>query len=231
MDADRNQRGNSTGDDDVDDFSDPTRIVPPVSWEQLRHRLRQVFAQDSININFVRALMASYKSNPEDWEKYAMFDKEGYTHNLVDEVVGKFNLMVLCWREAATTAVHNHADSHCFYKVLEGKMKEERFDWPQGSKKGHQEMTQHEMIPRQEQQFSRDQSSYISDGIGLHIMKNASHEDTAVTLHLYSPPYIRSFDFDQRNGEKHINTLHFWSEYGKRTPDGVTQDQQIEQES
>ncbi|KAH6931670.1 hypothetical protein HPB50_026707 [Hyalomma asiaticum] len=54
-----------------------------------------------------------------------------YTRNLVDEGNGKFNLMILCWSEGQGSSIHDHADSHCFMKVLAGTLKEVRFDWPQ----------------------------------------------------------------------------------------------------
>ena len=53
-----------------------------------------------------------------------------YTRNLVDEGNGKFNLMLLCWGEGHSSAVHDHADSHCFMKMLDGKLNEIRFAWP-----------------------------------------------------------------------------------------------------
>lgn len=53
-----------------------------------------------------------------------------YTRNLVDEGNGKFNLMLLCWGEGHSSAVHDHADSHCFMKMLDGSLNEIRFAWP-----------------------------------------------------------------------------------------------------
>lgn len=51
----------------------------------------------------------------------------------MDEGNGKFNLMLLCWGESHASAVHDHADSHCFMKMLDGKLKEIRFAWPEES--------------------------------------------------------------------------------------------------
>ncbi len=59
-----------------------------------------------------------------------------YTRNLVDEGNGKFNLMLLCWGEGHSSAVHDHADSHCFMKMLDGKLNEIRFAWPGSSSGG-----------------------------------------------------------------------------------------------
>ncbi len=48
----------------------------------------------------------------------------------MDEGNGKFNLMLLCWGEGHSSAVHDHADAHCFMKMLDGTLKEVRFAWP-----------------------------------------------------------------------------------------------------
>lgn len=48
----------------------------------------------------------------------------------MDEGNGKFNLMILCWGEGHASAIHDHADSHCFLKVLKGSLTEIKYDWP-----------------------------------------------------------------------------------------------------
>lgn len=56
-----------------------------------------------------------------------------YTRNLVDAGNGKFNLMILCWGEGHGSAIHDHADAHCFMKMLKGELSEVRYAWPNGS--------------------------------------------------------------------------------------------------
>lgn len=53
-----------------------------------------------------------------------------YTRNLVDAGNGKFNLMIICWGEGHGSAIHDHADSHCFMKMLKGELTEIRYAWP-----------------------------------------------------------------------------------------------------
>ena len=60
-----------------------------------------------------------------------------YTRNLVDEGNGKFNLMILCWGEGHGTAIHDHANAHCFMKVLQGTLTEVQFTWPDAKKVAH----------------------------------------------------------------------------------------------
>ena len=95
-----------------------------ITWEALIERLLEIFASDSVNTDEVDALLASYKSDPKDWKKFAKFDKYKYTRNLVHEGNGKFNLMLLCWAEGNQSSIHDHSDAHCFIKVLDGGLSE-----------------------------------------------------------------------------------------------------------
>lgn len=38
--------------------------------------------------------------------------------------------MALCWGEGHGSAIHDHANSHCFMKMLKGSLEEVRFAWP-----------------------------------------------------------------------------------------------------
>lgn len=42
--------------------------------------------------------------------------------------------MILCWGEGHSSAIHDHADSHCFMKMLKGELAEIRFAWPNAGK-------------------------------------------------------------------------------------------------
>jgi cysteine dioxygenase len=55
-------------------YTDPKTIVPPRDLDELVQELHKVFASDHVNVEYVTRLMASYKSNPKDWKKYAIFD-------------------------------------------------------------------------------------------------------------------------------------------------------------
>lgn len=61
--------------------------------------------------------------------KRALFIRR-YTRNLVDAGNGKFNLMIVCWGEGHGSAIHDHAGTHCFMKMLQGELREIRYDWP-----------------------------------------------------------------------------------------------------
>ena len=47
-----------------------------------------------------------------------------YFRNLVHKGNDKFNLMLLCWASGNKSTIHDHADAHCFLKVLDGNIRE-----------------------------------------------------------------------------------------------------------
>jgi len=57
--------------------------VPVISClGDLIEQLRLVFQSDFVNVDYVRALLAAYKSNPKDWKQYAIFDPHRYAWQL-----------------------------------------------------------------------------------------------------------------------------------------------------
>ncbi|CAJ0918778.1 unnamed protein product [Ranitomeya imitator] len=109
------------------------------------------------------------------------------------------------------SSIHDHTNSHCFLKLLQGNLKETLYDWPQKKSNGS-------MVKKSEGVLKLNQCAYINDSIGLHRVENSSHTETAVSLHLYSPPFDHCQTFDQRTGHKNTVKMTFWSKFGERTP-------------
>ena len=64
------------------------------------------------------SLLRSYTSDPRHWSEYAHANtSKQYTRNLVCEVPGLFNLLILVWTPGKKSPVHDHTDSHCLMKV------------------------------------------------------------------------------------------------------------------
>lgn len=179
---------------------------------ELVQALHRVFESDRVNVDEVKQILSAYKSNPRDWKRFAKFDPFRYTRNLVDEGNGKFNLMALCWGEQNGSSIHDHANAHCFVKILDGELMETMFDWPSGSEEGE------EMKKTNVNVYHKDEVTYINDSIGLHRMENPSHTEKTVSLHLYCPPFNACRIFDERTGRENTVQVTFWSKYGKRTP-------------
>ncbi|KAG0423254.1 hypothetical protein HPB47_000961 [Ixodes persulcatus] len=121
--------------------------------------------------------------------------------------------MILCWSENQGSSIHDHANAHCFMKVLAGQLKEVRFDWPKETEGPDSplKMGEENLLPL-------DSVAYINDSLGLHRVENPSHSEQAVSLHLYCPPFDQCLMFDQRTGHKSVSKVTFWSKFGERTP-------------
>ncbi|RKO91259.1 RmlC-like cupin domain-containing protein, partial [Blyttiomyces helicus] len=184
---------------------------------------------DLVDVDRVQALMASYKSNPKDWDQFALFDRsKPYTRNLVDDGNGKFNLMILCWSENGQSPIHDHAGAHCMMKVLSGQITETQYKWPGeatssaspagGSDKENDsdsDADSHAMKVRTENVHSSDQVAYIHDKIGLH--RVSSRGGPAVSLHLYTPPFETCKTFCESTGQSRgSGKCVFFSRRGER---------------
>ncbi|XP_045612311.1 cysteine dioxygenase type 1 [Procambarus clarkii] len=181
--------------------------------DDLVQELYQVFEDDHVNVEVVQDLLASYKSNPIEWKKFAKFDRYRYTRNLIDEGNGKFNLMLLCWGPSHTSTIHDHANAHCFMKMMSGSLQEVRFEWPQ---EAAEEQKEQEMVETDRNVLKINDVVYINDSLGLHRVENTSHSEGAVSLHLYCPPFSSCSIFDERTGKKMKCPVTFWSKYGQK---------------
>lgn len=212
-------------------------VRPCESFRDLIQRLHEAFSSNYVNIEYVHHLMMSYKSNPAEWRKFAKFDRYRYTRNLVDAGNGKFNLMILCWGEQHSSAIHDHADSHCFMKMLRGQLTEVKYAWPQDRNAicnpdadiGQYENSEDEYDGDKLEELGRKTLDtngvcYINDNLGLHRVENPSPTEPAVSLHLYCPPFQECSVFNKRTGKRTKCQVTFWSVNGsKKTKEAPTQ--------
>ncbi|KAG0274607.1 Cysteine dioxygenase [Linnemannia exigua] len=202
-----------------------TPVPVPSSLDELVHLLHAELGSngldsEGVDVERVKTLMTNYVSNEADWAKYAHFDKGRYTRNLVDDGNGKFNLMILAWPENVGSAIHDHSGSHCLMKVLDGKLQETLYEWPDkvqvdtmdhpldsglGSDNSDDESIKtpktSPMVIKKETVLLRDQCAYMSDTLGLHRIANPLKSPGAgsLSLHLYTPPYETCKTFNEKS--------------------------------
>ncbi|XP_014218157.1 cysteine dioxygenase type 1 [Copidosoma floridanum] len=187
-----------------------------IDLTDLIEKLHEAFDTDDVDIDYVQELMSAYRSNPQDWKKYAKFDRYRYTRNLVDEGNGRFNLIVLCWGEGHGSAIHDHADAHCVMKILQGELCETKYQWPKKYVDDQGNECTEELKEIDRRIYSLNEVTYINDSIGLHRVENLSTVNTAVSLHLYSPPFSMCSVFNKQTGQRSKSQVTFWSKYGER---------------
>jgi len=208
----------------------PLRLGPTINTlQELIGALHKEFDSNYVNIEMVNHIMLTYKSNPKEWQKFAKWDRYKYTRNLVDAGNGKFNLMILCWNEGQASQIHDHADSHCFMKMLQGELSEIRYEWPKSkdvisnsdasiSSTDDKEtnLTGDELKEMGRAKMGLNDVRYINDNLGLHRVENLSHTDGAISLHLYCPPFNSCSIFQKGSGKRIQCGVTFWSKYGVR---------------
>ena len=142
--------------------------------------------------------------------------------------------MILCWAPGTQSAIHDHSNSHCLLKVLDGTVEESLYDWPSSSSPQSPKdsaIASSPLSPQQEQQplqesalllkktsvYSANQVTYMHDTLGLHKISNPSSFKGAVSLHLYSPPYSTCKTFCPKSGHSRASgNIVFYSIKGQR---------------
>ncbi|KUJ09477.1 cysteine dioxygenase type I [Mollisia scopiformis] len=148
-------------------------------------------------------LLRTYTSDSNHWSKYAHRNpQKQYTRNLVCELPGIFNLLLLVWTPGQASPIHDHADSHCLMKILKGELQESRFAIPENPG------NEGPLVETSRLNFGVNKVTYIADNLGLHEISNPHPTDYAVSLHLYTPPNaaMRGCNiFDPETGEaRHV---------------------------
>lgn len=184
------------------------------------------------------SVMRDYDSalGADQWCRYALGDpSRGYTRNGVDECDGKASLLILVWNPGKGSTVHSHGNAHCILKVLSGTLTETLYEWPAGDsigsgadgggaclamnnnstseskeKPGNLYLQTSSMKNEKVTTLNTGDLSYMTDSIGLHRIVNPSLTEVAVSLHLYTPPYVAKygcFIFEEQTGRKHHVTM------------------------
>ncbi|PNH12658.1 Cysteine dioxygenase type 1, partial [Tetrabaena socialis] len=181
----------------------------------------------------VRALLQAYScTNTGDWRQYAEWGDHSYLRHLLwcDE---EFEVMVLCWKPGQASRVHNHADSHCWLAVLDGKVHEQQYrriareqdgaapeaPWPPGCEHGApaadgsstEAPGDIELEPTRTNDLTAGDVGYINDLIALHSIGAGDGEEPSCTLHVYSPPIRRVKTYE--GGKEAVSVPGFFSRH------------------
>lgn len=129
----------------------------------------------------VTELLARYADEHRDWCEFARFRDETYSRNLVHRD-RDYELLLLCWGEGHTSAIHNHAQQSCWMAVLEGDLEEVHYREPALS-----DAPGSPLVVGRTQRLTAGQVAFIEDGIALHLIRPAAGS-SGVSLHLYAKP-------------------------------------------
>jgi len=111
-----------------------------------------------------------------DWKNHKPYflnldklSEKNYYKNIIYQN-DAFELILIKWEMGSETSIHEHPNNGCILKLLEGKLKEERYD--KFKKYKSSELTVNSV-------------GYMHDNLGAH--KITALEES-YSLHLYSPP-------------------------------------------
>ncbi|XP_055876016.1 cysteine dioxygenase type 1-like isoform X1 [Biomphalaria glabrata] len=136
-----------------------------------------------------------------EWSKYAYIrDSESYSRNLIHDEPGKFRLILICWKPGHYNAIHDHNGSDCYFKVLQGRVREIQF----------QKQSQ-----KSDKEYDEGEVCYLESLNLSHQMSNPDSETIAVTLHLYIPPFDTCHIYDPNGQQIEEVVLSYASEHGE----------------
>jgi hypothetical protein len=110
-----------------------------------------------------------------EWKQFAHYDPKRYVRNLL-AFNDHFSLIMCCWNLEQETPKHTHKGAECWVKVLDGTLVSTQYvdGKPVKVKKLAVGSTSHS----------------LDEEYGVHTTGNASKDKTALSLHLFSPPYL-----------------------------------------
>eukprot|EP00743_Colponemidia_sp_Colp-15_P002190 GILK01002376.1.p1 GENE.GILK01002376.1~~GILK01002376.1.p1 ORF type:complete len:222 (-),score=28.59 GILK01002376.1:225-890(-) len=191
-----------------DDMREVIYGTQTLSLEQLVPAISVVLSKGTKELQHdkIMSLMSRYDANSGDWRRYVFFDKCKYTRNLIATDNQTFTLLLLCWNKGQGSPVHDHPCDGCWVKVIEGCIRETRYE----NSIGHGPLREMSVGD-----YGPGAVSYITDYIGIHKMENPDEDAQAITLHLYSPPFSTCKRIDPIKGQVICSgAVTFYSENG-----------------
>ena len=167
----------------------------------LQQELLREFARDPRGPEAAR-ILAAYASRHDDWRRFAFFDRDAYTRNLVARN-DQFEMLVLCWNVGQASPIHNHDRQNCWMAVLEGEIEETQYRVAEGNALPR-------LVPSAARNFTSGRVAFINDDIALHRVRPLPGT-AGVSLHLYSKPIDVCTVYDERSGRVTKKTLAYHS--------------------
>ena len=129
------------------------------------------------NVSKLRELLNENSSTLESLKEFVVYGEQTYRRNLISQ--GKwYELLCICWRSGQRSPIHDHAQSTCGLKIIEGTATETLFE--------SSDCGQIKAVSSTDYQIGHVCSSQDAD---VHQVSNLQGKDkNLVTLHIYSPP-------------------------------------------
>ena len=153
----------------------------------LKNKLKNVIGKE----NFIDALPYIRAYNGNDWGSIcsldlASFNKNKNNHKTLISKDENFEVFLIKWYPRSNIPLHDHSNNGCIMKILKGELEEGRYKY--GCIKDN-------YVQYMENKLIQGDVSFIHNQMGLHTINNNTDE-TAYSLHIYSPPGHQTKYFD-----------------------------------
>ena len=149
-------------------------------------------------------LMNRIEMGTMDFSPYQLWSSNHYTRNCIVRTESH-ELILLCWEEGQATPIHCHAGEECWVYLLQGEMKEVRYE---------DGLQNNIPIAVDEMVFEEGRFSYMNDEMGYHSLKN-THSGRSMSLHLYMNPIDTCQVYNEETKTFDWKILSYYSEDGK----------------
>ena len=139
-----------------------------------------------------------------DFSPYQFWSQDHYTRNCIVRTK-KHELILLCWEEGQETPIHCHAGEECWVYLLQGEMKEVRYE---------DEENTNTPLPIDEMMVKEKKFSYMNDEMGYHSLKNI-YPGRSMSLHLYMNPIDTCQVYNNKTKSFDLKVLSYHSKEGK----------------
>jgi len=133
----------------------------------------------------------------DDFTPYMSWSKDTYTRNCIDRT-DRYELLLLCWEADQVTPIHCHGGEECWVMMVDGKIKEHRYD----------ECDDNTLKLSQVLDIEHHQISYMNDDMGLHRLSNVGSK-RAMSLHLYMDPIDKCTVYNEADGSRSERILSY----------------------
>lgn len=113
-----------------------------------------------------------------DVSEHCIFNENHYARNKVSSSPW-YDLFIMCWKPGQCSAIHDHTDSSCSFRILKGTATEVVYALTDPEKK--------RAISTDKRTYQLGQVCSAQDQ-EIHKISNESSSDELITMHIYSPP-------------------------------------------
>ncbi len=127
--------------------------------------------------DFLGALLLETTLSAKDLEPVLEFGEKNYRRHLMASS-DWYDLWVICWRPGQGSPIHDHKDSSCAFRVVDGTATERVYQQTQAP-------GQVKLTGQLKHSSGTVVRAYKPD---IHRVQNDAPDQNMVTLHIYSPP-------------------------------------------